>query len=209
MHYLFWFAYNIAISWIISQDDGCGCVLSVFYQSCSHSFHLRLKIFWFSITIGLGFYWRAERVHLVVQLARFLMDFGPETCPRATRKHNRPCLFRSRSIRSSACVEKYFSLVQVTIPAMSSYRNMTEASDDVLTSWGESRSFSEEPFHPFGDATAAHPVRADRSRGFIDPEVYNMAGISQNSVKGKNTVTGSSPRYVTAPRSAHYSHVQT
>ena len=88
---------------------------------------------------------------------------------------------------------------------------MTDASgDDVLTSWGEPR---EEPFHRFGDATAAaYPVRADRSsltRGFaerIDPQLHNLAGISQNRVNGKVTVTATSPRYVCGSEFAPYIH---
>ena len=93
---------------------------------------------------------------------------------------------------------------------MSSYKIMTDASDDALTSSGEPRSFSEEPFHRFDDSTAVHPVWSDRSTCFverIDPEVHELAEISQNSVNGKVIVTVSSPRYGTAPRSAHPSCV--
>ena len=49
--------------------------------------------------------WREERAYLVVQLARAFcmyqtMQFGPRGCPRAKRKRNRPCLFRSPSMPS-------------------------------------------------------------------------------------------------------------
>ena len=49
--------------------------------------------------------WRVERAYLVVQLAWAFpmyptMQFGPRGYPRTTRKRNRPCLFRSPSMRS-------------------------------------------------------------------------------------------------------------
>ena len=62
-------------------------------------------------------YWRAERAHLVVQLARdfhiyvymYVSDhaFWPWGCPRATRKCNRPCLFHSPSMRSIQLLHSY------------------------------------------------------------------------------------------------------
>ena len=56
--------------------------------------------------------WRAERAYLVVQLSwAFPMyptiQFGPRGCPRATRKRNRPCLFRSPSMRSIQLVYEH------------------------------------------------------------------------------------------------------
>ena len=50
--------------------------------------------------------WRAERAYLVVQLAQFFHlyvsddAFWPRDYAHATHKHNRPCLFRSPSMRS-------------------------------------------------------------------------------------------------------------
>ena len=51
--------------------------------------------------------WRAERAHLVVQLAQNLctcmcmtMHFGPVDCPCTTCKRNQPCLFHSPTMHT-------------------------------------------------------------------------------------------------------------
>ena len=59
--------------------------------------------------------WRVERAYLVVQLVRafhmyLTMQFGPQGCPRATRKRNRPCLFLSPLMRSIQLVYVLFNM---------------------------------------------------------------------------------------------------
>lgn len=81
--------------------------------------------------------------------------------------------------------------------AMSSHKGVLDSSNDVFAVEGESRSFTTEPFHRFGNpASAHHPPAVVSSEdwltggvnGNLDPAVTNFGnkermGINQNSTR--------------------------
>ena len=103
--YARWMREDVDYSWRKLTQCFRDCDLNVLANNIEEHFGLQQSMFFFD------YIWQAEQAYLVVQLARFFYiiyiyiyvsddAFWPRDCPRATRKRNRPCLFRSPSMRS-------------------------------------------------------------------------------------------------------------